>query len=271
MSVDLEDRLQGVLGDLARRAPVPDDWHDLGSPVFSLEARTGRRPRAVTVVVAAVAVVLIVAVTAFAVTRDPGPTTIRAASDPTGGAASSAPTFEWGHWDPAGPRLSDEQLSQVVTPSTDARGDTIWKMSRQVDGAGDLQLPFAARVTGMSMVEVRLGQVDLARFTGPDGKPLPQIQFYVGNDPPSPGRDLDQKVWLVAIEGTYTWTGPDCVDPETGASANTPHCEPFAGLSVVAVPADANDTRPTHFAFGPIAGMQFDFSRFDQVGRWTPT
>lgn len=272
MSLDLEDRLEHGLTDLARQAPVPDDWPDLGAPVISLDARQRRFPRGVTIVVAVSAAVLIVAATAFAVTRTPDPTRVQAAGDPTAGSgkASSPPTFEWGHWDPAGPRLSDQQLAEIMTPSTDARGDTTWQTSQEVKGVGASTFPFVAQVTGISMVKVPLGQTNRARFTGPDGKALPQIQGYVDDDPPSPGRDVDQQVWLIAIEGIYTWRSADCVDPATGASANASHCEPFEGLSVVALPADAHDTRPTEFAFGPIKGMQVDFSRFDRVGRWTP-
>lgn len=76
---DLEDRLEHGLTDLARQAPVPDDWPDLGTSVTSLDRRSTSRPRLVTGLVA-VAAVIVIATAAFVVNRDPGASPTRSAS-----------------------------------------------------------------------------------------------------------------------------------------------------------------------------------------------
>ncbi len=275
MSADLENRIESGLADLARNAPIPEQWPELGAPVIRLDGSSRRRPRLVTTVVATAAVI-IVAAGVLVVGKGSGsgqPATVRAGAAPSGPASTALPPgTPMGHWDPNGPRLTNAQLAELVTPSASPDGKTIWHLSdelakRELSG---LPLPFTVDVTRLTFVKVQLGKVNRAKFTGPDGKSLPQIQFYVDNDPKQPSRDVDQQVWLVAIEGNYFWSGSRC----SGWAPNLPKgprgCGPFEGLSVTAIPANEKDKEATHFSFGPIEGMQADFSAFDQVGHWTP-
>lgn len=285
MLADLEDRIEGDLADLARAAPIPEHWPELGAPVVRLEGsrQHSGHPRLVTAVVAAAAVI-IVAAAVFAVSLSSQPretTRLHAASEPGGAPAASAPSptvsapgVPTGHWDPDGPRLTDSQLAELVTPSTSPDGTTTWHLSdelsqRELGGVGPL--PFAVDVTKLSFVQVQLGKVNLAKFTGPVGKALPQIQFYVDNLPPQPNRNVNQQVWLVAVEGTFHGKGAACYGTTSERPGQLETCGRFEGMFVTAIPADENDTRPTRFAFGPIDGMKVDFSAFDQVGHWTPS
>lgn len=283
MPADLEDRLTQGLGDLARNVPVPANWPELGEPMIRLDRPSPRRPWLVTGLVTAAAVIIVVAVGVFAVSRSSRPrgtTSLRVASEPGGAPAASAPSptvsapgVPTGRWDPDGPRLSEAQLAELITPATTQDGRITWHLSdelsqRELGSVGPL--PFAVEVTKLSIAKVQLGKVNLAKFTGPVGKALPQIQFYVDNLPPQPNRNVNQQVWLVAVEGDFLTSSSKCPGSASNPLGSTPGCDRFAGMFVTAIPADEHDTRPTRFAFGPIAGMKVDFSAFDQVGHWTP-
>ncbi len=114
MSLDLEDRLEHGLGELARRAPVPDEWPELGTRIIPIDPRPPRRPRLITGLVAAAAAIVVIAAAAFVVNRDDGtgPTNVAAAPSSTDDAAGSAALG--GHWSGTGPRLTDEQLSSII-------------------------------------------------------------------------------------------------------------------------------------------------------------
>lgn len=278
MPIDLEDRIEADLADLARSAPIPEHWPELGAPVIRLDGSTRRRfgrPRLVTAVVAAAAVILVV-VGVLVVGRGSRvghSTAVRVGATPGGSATTVFPPgTPMGQWDTNGPRLTDAQLAELVTPSTDSDGTTTWHLSDELAKRelNDVPLSSTVDVTKLTFVKVQLGKVNIGKFTGPDSKDLPQIQHYVDNEPPRNGRNVDQQVWLVAIEGNYFWSGSRCSGWAPDLPKSTRGCGPFEGMSVTAIPADEHDNDATHFMFGPIAGMQADFSAFDQVGHWTP-
>lgn len=284
MSVDLEDRVRNELAGQARSAPVPHHWPELGAPVVGLGVVRRHRPgvgvRVAVVVAAALVVVAAVVVTSRG-DRAPATTHTRVAAEPESVPATSGPTVPvapgtpMGSWDPDGPRLDDDQLLGVVAPSTGPDGATLWGMSPRLapEQLGIDELPFRAEVTGLSIVQVPLGEVDRARYTGPNGEQIGQIQSYIDNLPASPGRDVHQNVWLVVTTGTFTGEGPDCDDVAVASVGGTPWCSTFAGAFVTAVPTaveGAEAAQSTGFAVGPIPDMTVDLGAFDGVGHWTP-
>lgn len=236
MSLDLEDRLTRGLTDLARNAPVPSVWPDLGGPGVGLGDDPVRPRPAVTVAVAAAAAIVVVAAIALALSRGDEPAKNRVAAAPRTG-VTAAPM---GRWDANGPRLTDAQLVGIVAAVTQPDGDVVVepRSSSSTEYAGRV-LDAGRRVTRVSVVETSMGAIwhslDPRSLNGPTASQMAAIQRYVagldakaGSSPPTDAEWSEQSVKVAVVASvpagpasacaaSSTGGSPDCVDPTLGA------------------------------------------------------
>lgn len=267
MPVDLEDRLTKGLGDLARSAPVPRHWPELGAPVIRLDGSSPRRPRRVTAVVAAAAVIIVVA-TVFAVSRSSQPrgtTSLNAASEPGAAPSSteipSASGAPMGHWDPNGPRLSGDELASVLKPVPNKYGSVDFQL---LGPDGDV-LTWGQGVVEMYVVKTTVGALENAKGSA---KHLVDILVYFTRLPrassPSSASSIQDStpVWVVVGRAV---AGPD----DCTTSQQCPAAQSDLGFVdfLIYGRRTANVPSLSHPASIP---SQADLTALGPVGRWTP-
>jgi len=207
MPLELEDRLERRLSDMARQAPVPGDWPDLDTRIIPLDSRPPGRHRPVTAVVATAAVIVIVAALAFALVRDPGnPPTRAAATPPSMDAVEGSPALD-GHWSATGPRLTDEQLGSIVATVRLADGSeaVIPRLEPVVDGH-TTRVDRNRRVTDVVVASTDLNQFGLGDTPGDadslTGEQIQEILRYLAALSPRPAPPHRGPEALVAVVHT---------------------------------------------------------------------
>lgn len=282
MSLDLEDRLERGLTDLARQAPVPDEWPDLEAPIITFDRRSTGRPRLVTGFVAAAAAIVVIATVAFVVNRDPGASPTRTAAAPSSTDASAASAALGGRWSPTGPRLTDEQLGSIVATVTlpDGSEEVVPRSGFDVDDQGP-RPDRTQRVIDVSVVRTDAAGFSWAHEPSGEGhltaeQRLAIIQYLASISPPgalpasaSTPTTSGAEVLLVVVRTelrseTSTNAGSACHDPSSGRAG----CEPSA-LDFVWVFVSGGPTAHS-------SGMVARFPHVDllaglgPVGRWAP-
>lgn len=155
MSLDTKARLEDELARLARRAPTPQHWADLGTPVISLDGKRPRGPRVVTAVVAAAAIVVLVAAAAVIAIGNRGTPEQKAASDPgvvmpPSSAASTTPQ-------------SSAASTTVPTPSLDAPAAILEKALPIVERSWGMSFPPGAIATAKAQAQDPATDIEAAR------------------------------------------------------------------------------------------------------------
>ncbi|HET8929625.1 MAG TPA: hypothetical protein VFN21_03100 [Acidimicrobiales bacterium] len=229
MSLDLEDRLEQGLDDLARQAPVPDDWPELGARIIPLDPRPPRRHRLVTGLVAAAATIVVIAAISFVVARDDGnPPTSVATNPPSTGATAGSPALG-GHWSATGPRLTDEQLAWLVEPVTLDDGATV-VVPRSGPGDDGMASDIGRRVVGVEVA--RTTPVAFSLLAAPEGPGYlsanqhMMILQYLASLPPETTRHATGPLVTMVVVRTdpaprAADSGSACGDPE---AAEYPDC-----------------------------------------------
>lgn len=273
MSVDLEDRLERGLADLARQAPVPDDWPTLGTPVVAADRRPDGRHHVVAALVAAAAVLVVVATVAFVADRDPwDPPTRVAATPPSTNAIAGSSTLG-GYWSATGPRLSDEQLAWLVELVTLDDGATV-VVPRSGSGEPDTGPDVGRRVIGVEVARTTPAEFGLlAPASGAGHLSIDQhlmILQYLASLRPGTTVQSTGPVVTMAIVRT---------DPQPGTVAPGADCGGPAVADHPACTGDASDylwffvgaaTMPTtRTAITALPRLDV-LAGLDPIGTWTP-
>lgn len=281
MSIDLEQQLERGLHDLADAAPVPTEWPALAEAhgdhddpmLIDLSARHPRRVHTVTdrhrrrrvpMVVAVLALAAIIVAAVALSIRNDGPSTVQSAAAPAATAAptTSSPGIDWGHWDPSGPSLSNDELAQVITLNTNADGTATWHPVRGgFSGSG--------AVTGVDVVKTTLGSVLMSsqEFSSQDLGTHAVLKYQKSPDAAGAGRSGhgdDTPVWLVKISGNFHLPDPKCADQTTDRCPDSP------GVVLTTVGADGKRI-DAPFLASAASQVDVDLASFGSVGHWTPS
>ena len=183
---------------------------------------------------------------------------LRTASDVT--SASTVPSKPTGTWDPSGPRLTDAELAQVITPVAGSDGTTVW---RPIEPNG--RPSQRGTVTGLSIVRTTLVDAALTtRYLGDIDMEASSALHYLGALPqPSP----PTPVWVVAIDLTGHVSQPTCAFGTVDACPDVPE------LGVAFIDADGRSDR-TPIPVDVIAlrsQVKLNLAVLGPVGHWTPT
>ena len=153
MSIDVEDQLSRLPRRARRRARRARAMGITRGPRRRRPSPSRAAPK-VALAVAVAAALLLLSGTALIMRdrRGGAPVgTLRTASDAT--SAPTVPSKPTGTWDPSGPRLTDAELAQVITPVAGPNGTTVW---RPIEPNG--QPSQRGAVTGLSIVRTTLAQ-----------------------------------------------------------------------------------------------------------------
>ncbi len=203
MSIDVEDQLSRLLDELADELDVPERWGSLEDLADADLRQVGPRPKVALAVAVAAALLLLVGTALIVRDRRGGAPvgTLRTASDAT--SASTVPSKPNGTWDPSGPRLTDAELAQVITPVAGPGGSTVWRLI-EPNGRPSQR----GTVTGLSIVRTSLADAALTnRYLGGVNMEASSALHYLAALPqPSP----PTPVWVVAIDLTGHVSQPTC-------------------------------------------------------------
>ena len=263
MTTDLEDRLNDQLSEtlhrLADDAPVPTAWSELSNTKVRHARRptvsaTTRRRFAVSGVVG-IAACLLIATGIFINARPGTSNEARPAASPETATGTVPSDGIGGHWDPNGPRLTDQQFAWIMAAMTMPNGQTAYLPRAWPNGDTDgMKLEDHWRVTGVSVVKI-----DSATF---HRELLPQLRMNPSGRGFQPVTSTEHQITVAVAR-----TSPDGSVPVCSAQVKS-NCS-FPSLDVVWTFPDGATTpnRLALFSAGP-GGNTLD--GFGPVGQWTP-
>jgi hypothetical protein len=281
MSIDLESQLERGLQDLAEAAPVPRAWPtltelwiereneppvdehhviDLLDPVVAFRPRRRRRRSGAIAAVCAAAAAVVVAVVIVAnVDR---PATVRSAAPPPETSVPTTPATggDWGRWDPAGPRLSNAELSQLVSRTANPDGTSVWHPVR-------LGIASSGVVSSVDVVKSTLGDVSRSALTVAQSAESSQvIMQYLrsldAQDASTANNPGTTPVWVVALSGRFHIPEPTCAKP----TVDTCPDHPVAIVTMIGV-----DGLRLPLVTALLSSTQVDLATLGPVGHWTPS
>ncbi len=269
MSIDVEDQLSRLLDELADELDVPERWGSLEDLADADLRQVGPRPK-VALAVAVAAALLLLSGTALIVRdrRGGAPVgTLRTASDAT--SAPTVPSKPTGTWDPSGPRLTDAELAQVITPVAGSDGTTVWRLI-EPNGRPSQR----GTVTGLSIVRTTLAHVsNTSIYAGIDG----MRSFLPGcNLAPLPRRltSIHEALTADCRCGSSRSTSRDTCPSRPAHSGPWTACPDVPELGVAFIGADGRSLTAHRSRWTSLLSrsqVKLNLAVLGPVGHWTPT